>query len=103
MMAQPTGEMNGKSCIITGATSGIGKVTAEALAEKGATVIVVARNQVRGEETVNEIKAKTGSSSVVLMRADLSSQASIRQLAQNVKAQYSRLDVLVNNAGAMNM
>ncbi len=102
-MAQPSGEMSGKICMVTGATLGIGKVTAQALAEKGATVIVVARNQDRGEATVNEIKAKTGNLSVVLMLADLSSQASIRQLAQDFKKRYSRLDVLVNNAGAMNM
>jgi NAD(P)-dependent dehydrogenase (short-subunit alcohol dehydrogenase family) len=102
-MAQPAGEMSGKICMVTGATSGIGKVTAQALAEKGATVIIVARNQSRGEATINEIKAKTGNASVVLMLADLSSQASIRQLAQNFKQQYSRLDVLVNNAGAFNM
>ena len=97
-----TGEMSGKICMVTGATSGIGKVTAQALAAKGATVIVVARSQSRGEETVNEIKAKTGNQSVILMVADLSSQASVRQLAQNFKQHYSRLDVLVNNAGVFN-
>lgn len=102
-MTVSTGEMNGKICMVTGATSGLGKVTAQVLAEKGAQVIIVARNQERGQATLDEIKAHTGNSSVVLMLADFSSQASIRQLAQNFKKQYSRLDVLVNNAGAMNM
>src|ERR1700674_3840061 len=102
-MTQPGGQMNGKICIVTGATLGIGKVTAQALAEMGATVIVVALNQERGEATVREIQAKTGNSSVVFMLADLSAQASIQQLAQNFKRQYSRLDVLVNNAGAITM
>jgi NAD(P)-dependent dehydrogenase (short-subunit alcohol dehydrogenase family) len=103
MMNQPTGEMHGKVCIVTGATSGIGKVTAQALAQRGATVIVVGRNQGRGEAKVNEIRANVGNPSVVLMLADLSSQASVRQLAQDFKQQYARLDVLVNNAGAFNM
>jgi NAD(P)-dependent dehydrogenase (short-subunit alcohol dehydrogenase family) len=55
-MNQPTGEMHGKVCIVTGATSGIGKVTAQALAQRGATVIIVARNHHRGEMTVDEIR-----------------------------------------------
>jgi len=102
-MNQPTGEMHGKVCIVTGATSGIGKVTAQALAQRGATVIVVARNQRRGEAAVNQIRANGGNPSVMLMLADLSSQASVRQLAQHFTQQYARLDVLVNNAGAFNM
>jgi NAD(P)-dependent dehydrogenase (short-subunit alcohol dehydrogenase family) len=102
-MNQPTGEMHGKVCIVTGATSGIGKVTAQALAQRGATVIVVARNQPRGEAAVNQIRDNGGNPSVMLMLADLSSQASVRQLAQHFKQQYARLDVLVNNAGAFNM
>src|SRR5579859_2124891 len=99
-MMRPTGEMSGKVCMVTGATSGIGKVTAQALAEKGATVILVARDKSRGEATIYEIKEKTGNPSVVLMIADLSSQAAIRRLAEDFKKQYSRLNVLVNNAGA---
>jgi NAD(P)-dependent dehydrogenase (short-subunit alcohol dehydrogenase family) len=102
-MNQPTGELGGKVCIVTGATSGIGKVTAQALAQKGATVIVVARDRRRGEITVNEIRANTGNASVCLMVADLSSQVSVRQLAHDFQQQYERLDVLVNNAGAFNM
>ena len=102
-MSQPAAEMHGKICMVTGATSGIGKVTAQALARKGATVIVAARNQARGEATVSEIRANTGNLSVKLMLADLSSQASIRRLAQDFKQQYARLDVLVNNAGVFNM
>lgn len=101
-MEQLTGEMRGKICVVTGATSGIGKVAAQSLAQKGATVIVVARNQRRGEAVVNEIRTNTGNPSVKLMIADLSSQASIRQLAQDFR-QHTRLDVLVNNAGTFNM
>src|SRR5258708_21444486 len=103
IMAQPSGEMSGKICMVTGATLGIGKGTAEVLAAKGAIVIVVARNQAKGEAVVSEIKAKTGNPLVELMLADFSSQASIRQLAENFKKQHSQLHVLVNNAGAYNM
>jgi NAD(P)-dependent dehydrogenase (short-subunit alcohol dehydrogenase family) len=95
--------MSGKICMVTGATLGLGRVTAEALAAQGATVIVVARNQARGEATIKEIKTATGNPAVVLMLCDLSSQASIRKLAQDFKRQYPQLHVLVNNAGAMNL
>ncbi len=102
-MEQITNGMHGKVCMVTGATSGIGKATAQALAEKGATVIVVARNPGRGEAIVSQIKATTGNPSVNLMVADLSSQASIRKLARDFLQQYNRLDVLVNNADAVNL
>ena len=102
-MAQSTGKMHGKICMVTGATSGIGQVTAQVLAGMGATVISVARNHSRGEATVREIRDKTGNPLVELMLADLSSQAAIRQLARNFKQEYSRLDVLVNDAGAINL
>src|SRR5262245_46087442 len=102
-MNQPSDEMQGKVCVVTGATSGIGKVTAHALAQRGATVIVVAQNNCRGEATVKEIQADTRNPSVILMLADLSSQESVRQLAQHFKQHYAQLNVLVNNAGAVNM
>lgn len=95
--------MYGKICMVTGATSSIGAVTAEALAQQGATVIVVGRNPEKTESTVNQIKQQTGNPAVESMLADLSSQREIRQLAQQFKNQYQRLDVLVNNAGAIFM
>ncbi len=91
---------NGKVCLVTGATSGMGKVTARALAQMGATVIVVGRNPEKCATTVNQIKQETGNSAVEFMVADLSSQAEIRQLAQRFKGQHQHLHVLVNNAGA---
>src|SRR5512143_1237715 len=102
-MPQHAENMTGKICMVTGATSGIGKVTARALAGMGAEVIVVARSESRGRAAVDDIKAATGSPNVTLMLADFSSQASIRELAADFKKQYSRLDVLVNNAGAVNV
>lgn len=87
--------------MVTGATSGIGEATARALAQMGATVIVVGRDPERGAAALERIRSATGSMAVELMLADLSSQAQIRQLAQEFKRKYSRLDVLVNNAGAL--
>ncbi len=91
--------MRGKVCMVTGATLGIGKATAEALAAMGATIIIVGRNAEKGQALADEIKQQTGNSSVVSMSADLSAQAAIRQLVQDFKGQYQQLHVLVNNAG----
>ncbi len=93
--------MRNKICIVTGATDGIGKVTARVLVEKGAHVVVVGRNQTKTEKTVAEIKRKTGRDAVDYLLADFSSQADTRQLAAQFLAKYDRLDVLVNNAGAV--
>lgn len=91
--------MNGKTCIVTGASSGIGKETAVALAEKGASLHIVCRSRSKGEATVAEIRQRTGSQSVTLHLADLSSQADIHALADRLNADLDRIDVLVNNAG----
>ncbi|OGN82558.1 MAG: short-chain dehydrogenase [Chloroflexi bacterium GWB2_54_36] len=99
-MTTPDILMNGKVCMVTGATSGMGEMTARRLAELGATVILVGRSRERGDETLRRIVAATGNTSVELMLADLSSQAQIRQLAQRFKSRYQQLHVLVNNAGA---
>lgn len=93
--------MTGKICVVTGATSGIGEVTARTLAQMGATVIAVGRDPQRGAATLNQIKKAVPNAQVEFMLADLSAQAQIRQLAQEFKRKYARLDVLVNNAGAL--
>ncbi len=92
--------MNGKVCMVTGATSGIGCATAWELAQLGAAVIVVGRDQQRTASIVNEIRQATGNPVVDFLLADLSSQAQIRNLAEELMRRYDRLDVLVNNAGA---
>ena len=92
-------DMSGKICIVTGANSGIGKVTALELAKKGATVVMLCRNPQRGEAAMSEIKQKSGNDSVDLIIADLASMDSIRQFAADFKAKYDKLHVLVNNAG----
>lgn len=86
--------------MVTGATSGIGCATAWELARLGAAVIVVGRDQQRTASTVNEIRQATGNPVVDFLLADLSSQAQIRNLAEELMHRYDRLDVLVNNAGA---
>jgi NAD(P)-dependent dehydrogenase (short-subunit alcohol dehydrogenase family) len=78
--------MQGKVCMVTGATSGIGLVTALALAQQGATVVIVGRNPERGAATVARITQATGNTAVTWCIADLSSQAQVRQLAEAVMA-----------------
>jgi retinol dehydrogenase 14 len=92
--------MRGRVCLVTGATSGIGKATAHALATKGASVVLVGRDPQKGDATVQEIREATANEDVELLRADLSSQASIRELGDHVLAEHDRLHVLVNCAGA---
>jgi len=91
--------MSGKTCIVTGANSGIGKETALGLAQMGARVVMVCRNSEKGEAALDEIRRESGSSQVDLLIADMSSQASVRLLAEQIQRKYPRLDVLVNNAG----
>jgi len=92
--------MQEKICMVTGANSGIGKATALALAQMGATVVMVCRDRARGEEARSEITTKSKNNAVDLLQADLSSQQSIRQLVENFQHHYTHLHVLINNAGA---
>ncbi len=101
-MATANSSMTGKVMLVTGATSGIGAVTARALAAAGgATVVLVGRDRERSAAAVEQIRRSTGNQSVEYLLADLSSQAEIRRLADEFLGRYDRLDVLVNNAGAM--
>lgn len=91
--------MRGKVCMVTGATSGIGQVTAAALAAQGAHVIVVGRNRAKAQQVVGEIRRQSGNDAVWYLLADFSDLQQVRELAAAFSAQYSQLDVLVNNAG----
>lgn len=91
--------MTQKHFLITGATDGIGKATAQAIAKSGATVVIVGRNPEKLSRVVDQIKAETYNKDVHGLTADLSSQAQIRKLVDDYQAQFPRLDVLVNNAG----
>jgi NAD(P)-dependent dehydrogenase (short-subunit alcohol dehydrogenase family) len=93
--------MQNKICLITGATSGIGQAAALSLAKLGATVIVAGRDETRCQKTLTKIRNETGNSNVDYLLADLSIQAQVRKLAEDFKSRYTRLDVLVNNAGAI--
>jgi len=93
--------MKDKVVIVTGSNSGIGKETALALAEKGATIVSVVRNQELGQKACETIVTETGSDSVDMMLCDLSSMSTIRKFADEFKSRYDRLDVLINNAGAV--
>jgi len=88
-----------KLCMITGATSGIGRETALALARKGAQVIIVGRNEKKCIKTVSDIKKISANSSIDYICADLSSLKQVREVAQNIIKRYQCLDVLINNAG----
>ena len=95
--------MNGKICLVTGATNGIGKATAQALAEMGATVVIVGRNAPKTAQLVEKIRAASGNKNVDSLLADLSSRQEVRRLADEFRGKYSHLHVLLNNAGAVFM
>ena len=94
--------MKGKIVMITGANSGIGKAASQALAKMGATVVMVARNREKGEAAASDIIKESQNSSVDLLIADLSSLESVRQLSTEFHSNYSKLHVLINNAGLFN-
>src|SRR3954465_1788831 len=99
--SEPGRPMDGKVCLVTGATAGIGLVAASELARRGARVIGVGGSQERCGEAARLIRDQTNGVSVEYLVADLSSQSEIRRLAQGVKATTGRLDVLLNNAGGI--
>lgn len=94
-------DMSGKTVLITGATSGIGLEAAVMLARQGAHTVIVGRNPDKTEKCLAEVRQRTQSEKVESLLCDFSSQASIRRLAAEFGDRYSRLDVLVNNAGTV--
>ena len=95
--------MTGKTCLVTGATSGIGRVTALELAHMGANVVLAGRDPARCAATAIDIREESRNPAVEYLVADLSSQDQVRRLAEEFKRDHQRLDVLVNNAGAVYM
>ena len=93
--------MQNKTILITGGSSGIGFETAIALAKKGATIYIVGRNADKTKQAVEEIKKQSANDKIDFFIADLSSQKQIRKLAEEIKLKLTRLDVLINNAGAV--
>ena len=93
--------MEGKTCLVTGASDGIGYIAARELALKGARVIAVGRNAPKTHGAVMRIIDETKNDDVSYFVTDLSSQSAVRKLAKQVRERTSRLDVLLNNAGAI--
>jgi retinol dehydrogenase 12 len=93
--------MNGKICLVTGATHGIGLATARALAANGATVLVHGRDLGRARAVAGDISRDTGNPEVRFVQADFAQLAQVRRLAHELQSQLPRLDVLINNAGVM--
>ena len=93
--------MESKIILITGSTDGIGKVTAKTLAKHGHTVIVHGRNKKKAETVCEEITSETGNNKIDFVIADLCLLAEVKQMADEFKKKYKRLDVLINNAGAI--
>jgi NAD(P)-dependent dehydrogenase (short-subunit alcohol dehydrogenase family) len=91
--------MSGRVCVVTGATRGIGRATAERLAELGATLVLVCRRLEEGEGVAREIASAHGGRPALIVPADLSSQRSVRDAAELIRAEHGHVHVLVNNAG----
>jgi retinol dehydrogenase 12 len=98
---QQTTTMQGKVCLVTGGTSGIGLVTVRELARQGARVILVGRSREKCDAVVRQVQSETGNQSVEALLADLSIQQQVHDLARQFRERSPRLDVLVNNAGGM--
>ena len=94
-----TRDLKGKHILITGATDGLGRQVALDLAGRGANILIHGRNQRKAQAVLEEIRGATGNEALSLLSADLASLASVRELAEKVKAAGERLDVLINNAG----
>ncbi len=97
----PSQSLRDRVCLVTGATSGIGRVAATALADMGATVLLTGRDRGRGEAAVEEIRRRGGTAE--FLQADFASLQAVRELAAEVRSRHARLDVLLNNAGGVNL
>jgi len=99
-MMRSGGVLADRICVVTGATSGIGAVTARGLARLGGTVVIVGRDPGKCAQQVERIKREIPGARAEALVADLTSQAEIRQLARSLASRHSRVDLLINNAGA---
>ncbi|XP_077913555.1 retinol dehydrogenase 11-like [Halichoerus grypus] len=98
-LQQCSTDLTGKTAVVTGANSGIGKVVSQELARRGARVILACRNQERGQQALAEIQVASKSNCLLLGQVDLSSMASTRRFAQWLLQEAPEIHLLVNNAG----
>lgn len=91
--------MNGKTVVITGGNSGIGKATAIALAKKGADILITSRSEAKAKAAVGEIKSVSKNDNVDFVLINLVDQESVKKAAEEIKAKCPKIDVLINNAG----
>src|SRR6478736_1756054 len=101
MPSKTAPDLHDQVIVITGGNSGIGKEAAVPLATMGATIVITARDQAKGQAALAEVRQRSGSNRVELMDLDLADFASIRSFASELLARFDRLDVLVNNAGGI--
>ena len=100
---ESTKTLHGKTVIVTGANSGIGKETVLDLAGRGVLVIMACRNLKEAGKAMKEIVEKTGNKNIVAKHLDLSSLKSVQSFAEDIKSNESRLDILIKNAGVFNL
>ena len=100
-MCRSKARLAGKTVIITGANTGIGKETAIDMAKRQARVIMACRSVERGEKAAEEVRRASGSSNVVFQQLDLASLTSVRRFCERVLKEEPRIDILINNAGIM--
>lgn len=93
--------MDQKICVITGATDGVGLETARTLGKDGWTLALVARNAQKGERIASELRAECGNDEIFFKQGDLSVQQDVRRVARDLAETFPRIDVLINNAGAI--
>jgi len=94
-------DQSGRTAVVSGANVGLGLATARLLASRGATVVLACRDIVKAERAAGRIRTEAGRANVDVVRLDLSSIASVREAADEVRSGYPRLDLLINNAGVM--
>jgi len=92
--------MNNKICLITGATSGIGKAVAFKLSDLGASLILLSRNEEKGDRICEQIRKRTENAQVKFYRVDISSMRDVKSAVERIKSNFNHIDVLINNAGA---
>ncbi len=94
-------QLQGKTCVVTGATSGIGRVAAEELAAMGARLILIARDEARGAAALQRLRERAPGMAHQIYYADLMQLAAVKRVAAEIAAAEPRIDILINNAGAM--